>query len=75
MKLKSIIENDVGKIPTKKILKKLKTVSKAYDETLMVQNSSQKMLSFLVNDILDFAQLRSGKFRKDISFFNIKEAI
>ena len=33
------------------------------------------MLGFLVNDILDFAQLKSGKFRKDVSFFNIEEAI
>ena len=55
--------------------KKLIAVSKEYDETLMVQNSSQKLLSFLVNDILDFAQLRSGKFRKDVGFFDIKEAI
>lgn len=37
--------------------------------------SSSKILCFLVNDILDFSQLRSGKFRKDIANFNIKEAV
>jgi signal transduction histidine kinase len=37
--------------------------------------SSSKFLNFLVNDILDFSQLRSGKFRKDESSFNIKDAI
>ena len=33
------------------------------------------MLTFLINDILDFAQLRSSKFRKVSSQFDIKEAI
>jgi signal transduction histidine kinase len=32
-------------------------------------------LSFLVNDMLDFAQMRSGKFRKDLSTFDIRVAI
>ena len=37
--------------------------------------SSSKLLNFLVNDILDFSQLKSGKFRKDTSNFNIKDAV
>mgnify|MGYP006107558917 CR=1 FL=1 len=37
--------------------------------------SSTKILKFLVNDILDFSQLRAGKFRKDCGNFNIKESI
>ena len=73
--MKKIIEEDLGKISTKNLKKKLNKVSKEYDETLKVHNSSSKLLTFLVNDILDFAQLRSGKFRKDISYFNLKEAI
>ena len=40
-----------------------------------MQMSSSKILNFLVNDILDFSQLKSGKFRKDICNFNIKDAI
>ena len=32
------------------------------------------MLTFLVNDILDFGQIKAGKFRKCCSNFNIKEA-
>ena len=74
-KLKLIIEEDLDRISNRKLRKKLKAVSKEYDVTLKVQNSSSKMLTFLVNDILDFAQLRSGKFRKDISYFDIKEAM
>jgi len=32
-------------------------------------------MSFLVQDLLDFAQINAGKFRKNIKEFNIREAI
>jgi signal transduction histidine kinase len=32
-------------------------------------------MEFLVQDLLDFAQIKAGKFRKNIKLFNIKEAI
>lgn len=37
--------------------------------------SSEKILSFLVNDILDYAQISSGKFRKLFQQFNIKDCV
>lgn len=37
--------------------------------------SSTKLLKFLVSDLLDFSQLRAGKFRKDCGNFDIKESI
>ena len=37
--------------------------------------SSEKILNFLVKDILDFAYLKQGKFRKNIQNFNILECI
>lgn len=37
--------------------------------------SSSKLLLFHVEDILGMAQLKSGKFRKVISKFNIKTAV
>ena len=37
--------------------------------------SSQKILSFLVNDILDFAQLKYGKFRKNKEVFDISQSV
>lgn len=40
-----------------------------------VQSSSANLMEFLVQDLLDFAQIRAGKFRKNLSSFNIKEAI
>ena len=32
-------------------------------------------MEFLVQDLLDYAQLKAGKFRKNIKKFNIQDAI
>ena len=40
-----------------------------------VQSSSVNLMEFLVQDLLDFAQIRAGKFRKNLNSLNIKEAI
>jgi len=46
------------------------------NEGLVVQDSSAKMMSFLVQDFLDYAQIKSGKqFRTNIKPFNIRETI
>lgn len=36
------------------------------------QNTSSKLLSFFVNDVLDFTQIRLGKLKKNINGFNLK---
>ena len=40
-----------------------------------IGESSANIMSFLVNDLLDFSQLNAGKFRRKIEDVNIKEAI
>ena len=47
------------------IKEELKVIHAGNEETSKVQRSSSKILCFLVNDILDYAQLKQGKFRKD----------
>jgi len=42
---------------------------------MIVTSSSLNILKYLVNDILDIGQLKVGKFRKNSSIFNIKDAI
>ena len=37
--------------------------------------SSTNLLTFYVNDLLDFAQINSGNFRQDCRIVNIKETI
>jgi len=33
------------------------------------------MMRFMVQDLLDFAQIKAGKFRRNIQTFNIRESI
>ena len=40
-----------------------------------VQSSAVKLLGFLVNDMLDYGQLSAGKFRKQITKFNLNETV
>jgi len=40
-----------------------------------VQDSAVDMMSFLIQDFLDYSQIKEGKFRKNNKLFNIKEAI
>jgi len=40
-----------------------------------ILNSSAKMMNFLVSDFLDYAQIKSSKFRTSAKLFDIKEAI
>ena len=37
--------------------------------------ASSKLLNFFVNDMLCLAQIKEGKFRKDCSNFDIRDAI
>ena len=41
----------------------------------MIQETSSNLMCFLINDLLDFAQINAGKFRKTISEFDLNEAI
>ena len=45
------------------------------EESTNIQNSGVKILNFLVNDMLDYAQLSAGNFRKSITEFNLLESI
>lgn len=41
----------------------------------VIQDSSANIMAFLVDDLLDFAQLNAGKFRKTVKPFDIIEAM
>ena len=40
-----------------------------------IQQSSANVLTFIVQDLLDYAQIKSGKFRKNIMEFNVINAV
>jgi len=45
------------------------------DKGLNLQDSSSKMMISLAGDLLDFSQLKNGKFRKNESMFDVKQCI
>ena len=70
MSMEGLIKNlssilDSNEIFTFKALKKeLTYFLKEIGQSINIQSSSTKILRFLVSDILDFAQIKGGKFRK-----------
>ena len=48
---------------------------KILQEGLKVDESSNNLMSFMVQDLLDYAQIQGGKFRKNMRIFNIKESV
>ena len=54
---------------------KIRNLLKRLKQGKTVQESSANLMSFLVQDFLDYAQIKAGKFRINNVKFNIKEAI
>eukprot|EP00356_Strombidium_inclinatum_P015900 CAMPEP_0170509730 /NCGR_PEP_ID=MMETSP0208-20121228/65373_1 /TAXON_ID=197538 /ORGANISM="Strombidium inclinatum, Strain S3" /LENGTH=75 /DNA_ID=CAMNT_0010793117 /DNA_START=1359 /DNA_END=1586 /DNA_ORIENTATION=- len=44
-------------------------------DSLKVQDSSSRLMSFLVQDFLDYAQIKSGKFRVNVKPFDVTETV
>ena len=61
--------------PKDKGVKRCMEIVKKLDSGMKVQDSSASMMSFLVQDLLDYAQIRSDKFRKVLGHFNIRNSI
>jgi signal transduction histidine kinase len=59
----------------KQLKRKLRRLLTQVYETNDVRMKSTKILNYLVNDILDFAQMKSGKFRKQNQYNDFTETI
>ena len=59
----------------KDIEPQLRQVADMISQSSKIQDSSANIMSFLVDDLLDYAQLNAGKFRKVEKNFNLSEAI
>ena len=53
----------------------MKAIQNDIKTSCKIQFSSTKLLTFYVNDILDFAQINGGKFRKDCRNADVTELI
>ena len=76
--MSAIIENDdvinLGGI-TKTQINKLKEIMLKLRKGQKRQHSSTKLMQNLVQDLLDYAQIKAGKFRKNTKIFNIKSTV
>ena len=45
------------------------------DKGLVIQESSSELMGSLIKDLLDYAQIKAGKFRKNIIKFNIRDSV
>ena len=54
---------------------KLRKLSKKFRKSNTIQSASTKLLNFFVNDMLLLAQISEGKFRKECSNFDIRDAV
>jgi signal transduction histidine kinase len=45
------------------------------NDGLDIQESSSNLMSSMIQDLLDYSQIRAGKFRKNISSFNIRDTV
>ena len=50
-------------------------LKKQFEEAMQVKESAAKLLNFYVADLLCLAQIEKGTFRKNISSFDLREAI
>lgn len=44
-------------------------------ESVRVQESAADIMRFIVQDLLDYAQIKEGKFRKNVKVFDVREAV
>ena len=58
-----------------KLIEKSQMIVNKLNEGLRVQESSSFCLHFMVQDMLDFAQIKQGKFRVNIEEFSIIDAV
>ena len=57
------------------IRNKILLIGDQLQQGLHIQESTANLMVFLVQDLLDYSQIRAGKFRKNIKEFNIRDAI
>lgn len=73
-KLKETI-NFVNQESNLKIKESLSRINNRQTTSTNIQFTAVKLLNFIINDMLDYAQLNAGKFRKQLVRFDLVESI
>jgi hypothetical protein len=59
-----ILESDTAELQPEKLCVQLKRIRRKINEALLINISSERLISFLVEDFLDLSLIRAGKFRQ-----------
>ena len=75
--LYKLIHNCLNDLPNNmnSNIKEIKGILLKLEHGRQVQESSTQLMSLIVQDLLDYAQINANKFRKNISLFSIKEIV
>ena len=72
---KAILQNNSLSSTAGFVVQQLAEIYEEVTKSITIMNSSSNLLLLNVEDILGYAQLKAGKFVKNVSKFNIKRAI
>jgi signal transduction histidine kinase len=70
-----MIRQELLKNKDSRFLLKIQHILERLFTSVEIQDSSADLMTNIVADFLDFAQLKSGKFRLNIQPFNIRDAV
>ena len=63
------------KVRDKKAKKAIDDILEELETGCSIQQSCSELMNSMIQDLLDYAQIKAEKFRKNLSVFNIREAI
>ena len=72
---KALLQNNSLSSTAGFVVQQLAEIYEEVTKSITIMNSSSNLLLLNVEDILGYAQLKAGKFVKNVSKFNIKRAI
>ena len=68
----NILEDPGGGLDPEKLAVQLKRIRRKISEALLINISSERLISFLVEDFLDLGLVRAGKFRRVDKTFTLQ---
>ena len=74
-KLSTLLNKIKPEVKSSRLFEEIEKILEKLNEGVNVQESSTTLMKFLIQDLLDYAQIKSGKFRQNIVDFNIREAV
>lgn len=69
------IYKDIQEVTSLELKQQLENSIFKIIKSVKVERSSTDLMSFLIQDLLDYAQIKAGKFRKNIKRFNVRESV